>query len=156
VRIKDFADVDNYQMTLVDKNTTPRMPWRDIAICLRGPVTKDVTRHFIQYWNFAKSDLEGNNRRNFLMKKNFNDKDKTKKAATGTKVHVKGWQFQNEDQLEPGEYEALRNSAGKTPIPPIENMDLKKDDYDMIKETLSKREQKRRELAQMKVNFEIK
>lgn len=75
VRIKDFSDVDTIFKPLVDKNTTPRMPWRDIAVRLMGPVTKDVSRHFIQYWNFAKSDLEGSSRRNFLYKKDFEQQD---------------------------------------------------------------------------------
>lgn len=75
VRIKDFSDVDIVFKPLIDKNTTPRMPWRDIAVRLMGPVTKDVSRHFIQYWNFAKSDLEGSSRRNFLYKKDFEQQE---------------------------------------------------------------------------------
>lgn len=80
VRIKDFKEVDCFNKTLIDKNSTPRMPWRDIAVQLRGPVTKDVTRHFIQYWNFAKSDLEGSNRRNFLIKRDFREKPEEQKT----------------------------------------------------------------------------
>lgn len=57
VRIKDFANVSEYDVTLVSKKDCPRMPWRDIAISLRGQVVKDTARHFIQYWNFAKEDL---------------------------------------------------------------------------------------------------
>lgn len=57
VRIKDFSDVSNFSKTLISKENNPRMPWRDIAISLRGQCVKDTARHFIQYWNFAKEDL---------------------------------------------------------------------------------------------------
>lgn len=30
------------------------MPWHDIAMQVQGEPVKDMTRHFIQYWNFAK------------------------------------------------------------------------------------------------------
>lgn len=30
------------------------MPWHDIAMMVEGEPVKDMTRHFIQYWNFAK------------------------------------------------------------------------------------------------------
>jgi len=72
VRIKDFSEVNKWDTCLIDKDTEPRMPWRDIAIRLTGSVAKDVARHFIQYWNFAKYDIEGKNQnRKFLHKKNY-------------------------------------------------------------------------------------
>lgn len=83
VRIKDFENVDQHEMCLIDPNTQPRMPWRDIAIKLKGMITKDITRHFIQYWNFAKSDIEGKKRKNFLQKKYFK---KSKKKENGSSV----------------------------------------------------------------------
>ena len=75
MRLKDFEDIPNFDRTLIDKNSQPRMPWRDIAVQLRGLVTKDLSRHFIQYWNFAKYDIEGKGRgrRNILKKKNFGE-----------------------------------------------------------------------------------
>lgn len=57
VREKDFRNVNKHMLTLIDKNSTPRMPWRDIAIRLEGEVVRDTARHFIQYWNYAKRDL---------------------------------------------------------------------------------------------------
>jgi phospholipase D1/2 len=100
VRIKDFVDVDMYYTTLIDKFNTPRMPWRDIAIRLKGPVTKDVTRHFIQYWNFAKSDLEGSNRRNFLYKKNFEEESDQKKKPARTKYQAKRYDIDSIQQAD--------------------------------------------------------
>ena len=49
VRIKDFANVGQYDLCLIDPLEQPRMPWRDIAIKVKGLITKDITRHFIQY-----------------------------------------------------------------------------------------------------------
>jgi len=72
VRIQDFIDVDDFKKTLINKDSQPRMPWRDIAIRLKGMVTKDITRHFIQYWNFAKYDVEGKaKKKDFLYKKAY-------------------------------------------------------------------------------------
>lgn len=31
----------------------PRLPWHDVTIMVKGKVVKDLTRHFIQYWNYA-------------------------------------------------------------------------------------------------------
>ena len=47
-RIKDFMDVkNNYDRSLIDKLSVPRMPWEDIAIKISGPIVKDLSRHFI-------------------------------------------------------------------------------------------------------------
>jgi phosphatidylserine/phosphatidylglycerophosphate/cardiolipin synthase-like enzyme len=69
VRTKDFSGVSNYDETLINRRTCPRMPWRDIAVCLRGQAVKDTARHFIQYWNFAREDLS--NAKGRLAKGNF-------------------------------------------------------------------------------------
>jgi phospholipase D1/2 len=99
VRKKDFMKVDEIFEPLIDKKEEPRMPWRDIALQLRGPVTKDVTRHFIQYWNFAKSDIEGKNRSNFLMKKDFESQE-TKKIKKKSKYEVVSF-FKKKNKVEP-------------------------------------------------------
>ncbi|KAI9011006.1 hypothetical protein CLU79DRAFT_839416 [Phycomyces nitens] len=54
-RVKDFMDVADYNLTLVDRRVTPRMPWHDMSIAVVGPIARDVARHFIQRWNFLKS-----------------------------------------------------------------------------------------------------
>ena len=33
------------------------MPWHDIHMMLIGDALKDMCRHFIQYWNFAKINI---------------------------------------------------------------------------------------------------
>ena len=51
----DYKDLQNVSVCLFDKNSEPRMPWRDIAVRLQGKVVVDLTRHFISYWNFARN-----------------------------------------------------------------------------------------------------
>jgi len=58
-RIKDFLEVDNYKAELIDRNTTPRMPWQDIHAFVEGESAQDLGYHFIEYWNHAKIDKEG-------------------------------------------------------------------------------------------------
>ena len=78
VRIKDFENVDQYNLCLIDKNSQPRMPWRDIAVKLKGKVVKDVTRHFMQYWNFAKYESEGKKNTSLLL---FQKTDRAKEKS---------------------------------------------------------------------------
>lgn len=38
----------------LDRQRYPRMPWHDVHCALWGPPCRDVARHFVQRWNFAK------------------------------------------------------------------------------------------------------
>lgn len=38
----------------VDRKKYPRMPWHDVHCALWGPPCRDVARHFVQRWNYAK------------------------------------------------------------------------------------------------------
>ena len=87
VRVKDFSDVHEFDKTLVDRRECPRMPWRDIAISLRGQCVKDTARHFIQYWNFAKEDLSNDKGR--LAKANVKLKQLPRTTAQKTDADVK-------------------------------------------------------------------
>ncbi|KAJ3370095.1 Phospholipase [Allomyces arbusculus] len=54
-RVTDFAAVDrDWANDTIDRATTPRMPWHDVACVLHGPAAGDVARHFVQRWNFVK------------------------------------------------------------------------------------------------------
>ncbi|KRX08542.1 hypothetical protein PPERSA_13023 [Pseudocohnilembus persalinus] len=57
VRIQDFTNVKNHSQSQIDRLTQPRMPWHDIHLQITGDPVKDMTRHFIQYWNFAKNNI---------------------------------------------------------------------------------------------------
>ncbi|XP_072941538.1 phospholipase D1 isoform X2 [Epargyreus clarus] len=52
--VKDFNNLDLPFIDLVDRNTTPRMPWHDVGVAVQGAAAKDVARHFIQRWNAIK------------------------------------------------------------------------------------------------------
>ncbi|CAH9061535.1 unnamed protein product [Cuscuta epithymum] len=38
----------------LDRTKYPRMPWHDVHCALWGPPCRDVARHFVQRWNYAK------------------------------------------------------------------------------------------------------
>ncbi|KAG8480887.1 hypothetical protein CXB51_025579 [Gossypium anomalum] len=38
----------------LDRGKYPRMPWHDVHCALWGPSCRDVARHFVQRWNYAK------------------------------------------------------------------------------------------------------
>lgn len=52
--VKDFINLDEPLQDIVDRSTTPRMPWHDIGCAVTGKVARDVARHFIQRWNAVK------------------------------------------------------------------------------------------------------
>ncbi|KAI8365162.1 hypothetical protein BD560DRAFT_402302 [Blakeslea trispora] len=58
-RIKDFEKVSCYDKQLIDKQYMPRMPWHDVHVAMTGRSARDVARHFVQRWNFIKSNKEG-------------------------------------------------------------------------------------------------
>ncbi|XP_037550104.1 phospholipase D1 [Nematolebias whitei] len=51
---KDWIQLDKPFDDFIDRHTTPRMPWHDIASVVHGRAARDVARHFIQRWNFTK------------------------------------------------------------------------------------------------------
>ena len=44
----------------LDRTKYPRMPWHDVQCALYGPACRDVARHFVQRWNYAKVCLMTN------------------------------------------------------------------------------------------------
>lgn len=52
--VKDFNDLEKPYQDLVDRTTTPRMPWHDIGVLVQNAAARDVARHFIQRWNAVK------------------------------------------------------------------------------------------------------
>uniref|UniRef100_A0A8C4MG32 Phospholipase n=1 Tax=Equus asinus asinus TaxID=83772 RepID=A0A8C4MG32_EQUAS len=51
---KDWVQLDRPFEDFIDRETTPRMPWRDVGVVIHGPPARDLARHFIQRWNFTK------------------------------------------------------------------------------------------------------
>ncbi len=53
-RIRDFENVSNYLKESVNRNCV-KMPWHDIHCLLQGPAVLDISRHFVERWNYSKS-----------------------------------------------------------------------------------------------------
>lgn len=72
--VKDFTNLDAPFTDFIDRTTTPRMPWHDIGVCVKGASAKDVARHFIQRWNATKLEkARPNNFYPYLLPKSYND-----------------------------------------------------------------------------------
>ncbi|KAH9260272.1 hypothetical protein BASA81_001442 [Batrachochytrium salamandrivorans] len=62
-RVRDIEDPKAFTKSLLDCETQVRMPWHDVSCEVRGPVAKDVARHFIHQWNYAIESKTGYNSR---------------------------------------------------------------------------------------------
>lgn len=51
-RVQDFFNLDRPYEEMYDRNKCPRMPWHDIAMQIVGQPARDLTRHFVQRWNY--------------------------------------------------------------------------------------------------------
>ncbi|TIA88119.1 hypothetical protein E3P99_02758 [Wallemia hederae] len=51
-RVSDFRDVNKPNEDMFDRTNTPRMPWHDVSMQLIGQPARDLSRHFIQRWNY--------------------------------------------------------------------------------------------------------
>lgn len=56
-RKTDILKPKDYKNSSIDRKTVPRMPWHDIAIRITGESVIDITRHFVQYWNYVNFQL---------------------------------------------------------------------------------------------------
>ncbi|KAI4462630.1 phospholipase d [Holotrichia oblita] len=71
--VKDFTELESPLVDFIDRNTTPRMPWHDIAVCVQGNSARDIARHFIQRWNATKLEKARlNNSYPYLLPKSYN------------------------------------------------------------------------------------
>lgn len=51
-RVQDFYDLDKPYEEMYDRHIIPRMPWHDISMHVVGQPARDLTRHFVQRWNY--------------------------------------------------------------------------------------------------------
>ena len=51
-RVQDFFSLDKPYEEMYDRSKVPRMPWHDIGMQIVGQPARDLTRHFVQRWNY--------------------------------------------------------------------------------------------------------
>ncbi|TGZ82764.1 phospholipase D [Ascodesmis nigricans] len=51
-RVQDFYSLDKPYDDMYNREKVPRMPWHDIHMQIVGQPARDLTRHFIQRWNY--------------------------------------------------------------------------------------------------------
>ncbi|KAI5962196.1 SPO14 [Candida pseudojiufengensis] len=51
-RVKDFFELEKPYNSMYNRQTTPRMPWHDIHMFTYGSIARDLSRHFVQRWNY--------------------------------------------------------------------------------------------------------
>ncbi|XP_038213563.1 phospholipase D2 isoform X2 [Zerene cesonia] len=72
--VKDFNNLDSPFVDLVDRCTTPRMPWHDVGLLVGGAAARDVARHFVQRWNAIKLEkARQNSSYPYLLPKTYTD-----------------------------------------------------------------------------------
>lgn len=51
-RVRDFFELNQPFSEMYDRTKVPRMPWHDIGMQIVGQPARDLTRHFVQRWNY--------------------------------------------------------------------------------------------------------
>jgi len=53
-RVQDFFRLNEPYEEMYDRGKIPRMPWHDISMQVVGQPARDLTRHFVQRWNYVR------------------------------------------------------------------------------------------------------
>ncbi|KOS22044.1 Phospholipase D1 [Escovopsis weberi] len=53
-RVQDFFRLNEPYEEMYDRGKVPRMPWHDVAMQVVGQPARDLTRHFVQRWNYLR------------------------------------------------------------------------------------------------------
>ncbi|PNY28575.1 Phospholipase D1 [Tolypocladium capitatum] len=53
-RVQDFFRLNEPYEEMYDRSKVPRMPWHDVAMQVVGQPARDLTRHFVQRWNYLR------------------------------------------------------------------------------------------------------
>ena len=51
-RVRDFYDLQSPFEDMYNRQITPRMPWHDVHMVTCGQIASDLSRHFVQRWNY--------------------------------------------------------------------------------------------------------
>ncbi|KAH8671167.1 hypothetical protein BX600DRAFT_240863 [Xylariales sp. PMI_506] len=55
-RVLDFFRLNEPYEEMYDRSKVPRMPWHDISMQVVGQPARDLTRHFVQRWNYLRRE----------------------------------------------------------------------------------------------------
>ncbi|KAF8315399.1 phospholipase D [Clavulina sp. PMI_390] len=66
-RAADYVDLNKPFEDLHDRTKVPRMPWHDVAVQLLGQPARDLSRHFVQRWNYLLRIKTHSRRMPFLL-----------------------------------------------------------------------------------------
>jgi phospholipase D1/2 len=66
-RVLDFFKLDEPYAEMYDRSRIPRMPWHDIAMQVAGQPARDLTRHFVQRWNYLRRERKPTRPTPFLL-----------------------------------------------------------------------------------------
>ncbi|KAJ2978052.1 hypothetical protein NUW58_g7617 [Xylaria curta] len=66
-RVLDFFKLDEPYAEMYDRSKVPRMPWHDIGMQVTGQPARDLTRHFVQRWNYLRRERKPTRPTPFLL-----------------------------------------------------------------------------------------
>lgn len=55
-RVLDFFRLRDPYEEMYDRSKVPRMPWHDVSMQVVGQPARDLTRHFVQRWNYLRRE----------------------------------------------------------------------------------------------------
>lgn len=84
-RVQDFNALDKPYEEMYDRSRIPRMPWHDISMQVVGQPARDLTRHFVQRWNYILRQRKPTRPTPFLLPPpDFNPEDLQALGLDGT------------------------------------------------------------------------
>jgi phospholipase D1/2 len=84
-RVQDFYALDKPYEEMYDRSKVPRMPWHDVGMQIVGQPARDLTRHFVQRWNYLLRQRKPSRPTPFLLPPpDFNPKDIEALGLDGT------------------------------------------------------------------------
>ncbi|KAI1430526.1 phospholipase D [Xylaria sp. CBS 124048] len=84
-RVLDFFKLDEPYAEMYDRSRIPRMPWHDIGMQVTGQPARDLTRHFVQRWNYLRRERKPTRPTPFLLPPpDANESDLANLGLSGT------------------------------------------------------------------------
>lgn len=84
-RVQDFHDLDKPYEEMYDRSKVARMPWHDVAMQVVGQPARDLSRHFVQRWNYILRQRKTSRPTPFLLPPpDFTDADVELLGLNGT------------------------------------------------------------------------